>query len=151
MDVINMMAAEEYAEFYPRAFKEIIRIQASPNSAFETTPYGMSLLVEEVEKKEEKKESKSRRIHCSPPRGRRKRIRFATSTISSSSLLSSSTPASKGTAIFTTVVFSPWPLLSSWTSCSSWHTIASKSRIKSGPERSQSNIVILFFFLENSL
>ncbi|PIC13971.1 hypothetical protein B9Z55_027310 [Caenorhabditis nigoni] len=59
MDVIDLMAAEEYAEFVPRAFMEIIWIQASPNSAFETTPYGMSLLAEEVEKKRRRRRAKA--------------------------------------------------------------------------------------------
>ncbi|CAO4366978.1 unnamed protein product [Caenorhabditis nigoni] len=54
MDVINIMTAEEYAEYFPRASKEIVRIQASETSAFETTPYGMRLLAEEAEKEEEK-------------------------------------------------------------------------------------------------
>ncbi|PIC48391.1 hypothetical protein B9Z55_007377 [Caenorhabditis nigoni] len=54
MDVINIMTAEEYAEFFPRASKEIVRIQASETSAFETTPYGKRLMAEEAEKEEEK-------------------------------------------------------------------------------------------------
>ncbi|PIC48396.1 hypothetical protein B9Z55_007380 [Caenorhabditis nigoni] len=54
MDVINIMTAEEYAEYFPRASKEIVRIQASETSAFETTPYGKRLMAEEAEKEEEK-------------------------------------------------------------------------------------------------
>ncbi|UMM43947.1 hypothetical protein L5515_019241 [Caenorhabditis briggsae] len=62
MDVLDRMTAEEYHANFPRTCNKTVRIQASPNSAFQTTPYGLRLFAEEavkdkeVEKKEDKNE-----------------------------------------------------------------------------------------------
>ncbi|CAP27586.1 Protein CBG07520 [Caenorhabditis briggsae] len=47
MDVLDRMTAEEYHANFPRTCNKTVRIQASPNSAFQTTPYGLRLLAEE--------------------------------------------------------------------------------------------------------
>ncbi|UMM20137.1 hypothetical protein L5515_015490 [Caenorhabditis briggsae] len=53
MDVLDRMTVEEYYANFPRSCNKTIRIQASPNSAFQTTPYGLRLLAEEAEKDKE--------------------------------------------------------------------------------------------------